>query len=237
MTPTEEMNTLANAREKALDCHEIAGWDIEKCCELCHIDALAGRKISGYSAIVNGKEGRICCQAEGFLNRISSEEEGAELDRLRRENEELKKERGLLKEALDPKIEQLHFENGVLDLATSSPAFYALIAGAVDILREFGGENYLSIRMNDKRDGTQIEVLLKYIKGKTPAEVNGELKSELSSLRKRVEEVEELKVWLKSREGFQVMPEHSPKTAYVMALKDVARYLESQELNRKENPQ
>lgn len=96
---------------------------------------------------------------------------------------ELKEEVENLRKMIDPKIEQLHFENGRLDLAASSPMFKILIAGVVDILREFGGENYLSIDMRDSRDDTQIEVLIRYIDGKTPAQLNVELRAENERLR------------------------------------------------------
>lgn len=88
-------------------------------------------------------------------------------------------------EAIGPRLEKVEFpdEKGGLSVVARSPAFTALAAECVKIFKEHGGVNYVELRMTaaDESFGP-FSVTVQRLAGKTPAEINGELKAALRDI-------------------------------------------------------
>jgi hypothetical protein len=79
----------------------------------------------------------------------------------------------------DVKIEELHFKDGRLDIATSHPVIAAFMEELLRFWHETNAENYLELTVASKATGP-VNIMFQRTEGKTPAQVNVELKARLS---------------------------------------------------------
>ncbi len=121
-------------------------------------------------------------EAEGVKQRFERAIEVAV--ELRKERDEARAELDAIKARMGetPKLESLHMEGGVVELVASHPVLAFIANELYLLLKEAGGTNYVEFTVNHKEQG-EFTLLLQRKEGKTPAQLNLELKAELAELR------------------------------------------------------
>lgn len=74
-----------------------------------------------------------------------------------------------------------------IDVSFKGEGVKLFAASMCDWFRENGGENYVSARCVDPRDGVGYEITMRRLDGKLPAEVVAELRAELAALKEKAE--------------------------------------------------
>jgi len=113
---------------------------------------------------------------------------GLAIDDFRRETlRDAQSEIARLKAILDGDVEckKMVFEKGHWDLFLSHPVMAVVVAEAVDMFAQAGGINYVSFRVMTKSSGP-MELIIQRALGKTPAELNAELRAENEKLKAAV---------------------------------------------------
>ena len=82
----------------------------------------------------------------------------------------------------DVMIREMHYKDGMLQLQLEHPVVMMFTNEAAKILKEFGGKNYLSLLMHSDELG-DLEVVIRYIDGLTPAQRVLELEREVERLK------------------------------------------------------
>lgn len=89
-------------------------------------------------------------------------------------------------------ITEAHFKDGKLDLALADEKLVEWFANAVESFwrKSDNPPNYIALTAWCGDDLGMMEMTVRKIDGKTPAELNMELKSQIEKLKARVEELE-----------------------------------------------
>lgn len=100
--------------------------------------------------------------------------------------DEIERLRGVLSEK--PELKMVHFEDGTLDVVSSHPIAYVIIAELANMLDVSGTENFVAMTGRHPEKG-DIEVLVRRCSGKAVATVLAERAMEIDRLRARVAEL------------------------------------------------
>lgn len=82
-------------------------------------------------------------------------------------------------------IKELHVKDGRIDMAVEHPIFAKMCEEIARLWHKTGGENYVELNCWTKATGP-INIMIQRVEGKTPAQVNVELKAELARYREAV---------------------------------------------------
>jgi hypothetical protein len=85
------------------------------------------------------------------------------------------------REANTPEVEKLSIENGTMGIRLRHPDFARLAEATAEIMRETGGENFITMNMCDGKD--MYELTCRKAEGKTPAMRIEELEDTLKNLK------------------------------------------------------
>lgn len=90
-----------------------------------------------------------------------------------------KKEPSIVPEVM---IREMHYADGLLQMQLDHPVVMYIAKEAAHLLKQYGGQNYLSMQLHSDELG-DIELIVRYVDGKTPAQRVIELEKELEQLR------------------------------------------------------
>jgi hypothetical protein len=82
-------------------------------------------------------------------------------------------------------LKEMHFKDNTLEMRMENPEFVALTDGLVKMFKKAGGINYVSVSTYHPDLG-MFEVTIQRQFGKTPSQLNIELKEKISELEKQL---------------------------------------------------